>query len=570
MEPSEYKTGLLEMQKGADALWQRLFDMEKQVGASHSILESIEAMAKDIEAFGKSMEPLASQNFVRMRNKNVWFDRRNAALFPRFDAVELPVFDTSRQPVKSFRGLDFEGFCFLPMSQEEFRKSFMAGSGNPYLQSDGGFSHFSPDTYSTVILTKELRGMDSHWCWVNGNDGWYRSGRKVTLVPICRLHKENSPGLDAMEAVHAWLSKGLVPDGMDERQAESYEWLRQLLDSSYLVFEKKQFQLKKASLLRDTILGKFRKRIFGRDFDFAEALRRCKPLPRPKHAALPRKKEPTAAGEEGKLPMNEQNRVPLTAGYLERKGYPGTVYYDGLVLVDTFISASGNYVQGYVASGMYQVANINAAKMTVVLRHKPEARKLFQKNSVYHSAFETFSVPFRHVFVPQEPGAAARAASPAAGAPQVPAEKEPELSVEQAVGELKAEHAALSKRLLSLEQQMKSLRAVRDPAPRVPARNPAEAQGMPGMQRSRGMPGMPGMPRPQGMGMPQGRQGRLPQPPGQGGQPPRPGGQPQPSRPGGQPPTGNRQRPPFPFSAQEPPAQRQEMRPQPPGRKPKP
>ena len=53
MEPSEYKTGLLEMQKGADALWQRLFDMEKQVGASHSILESIEAMAKDIEAFAR-------------------------------------------------------------------------------------------------------------------------------------------------------------------------------------------------------------------------------------------------------------------------------------------------------------------------------------------------------------------------------------------------------------------------------------------------------------------------------------------------------------------------------------
>ena len=159
----EYDGFVLEMQEGGEALDRRISALEKQVTAAHGILESIEEMEKGIRAFLEAVRPLASHHFVKMRNKKVWFDRENAALFPMFEEVTLPVFDTSSQPAESFQGLDFEGFRFTPMSQGEFRKSFMAGSGNPYLRKDGGFSHFSKDTYDTVILTKEVRGKDSHW-----------------------------------------------------------------------------------------------------------------------------------------------------------------------------------------------------------------------------------------------------------------------------------------------------------------------------------------------------------------------------------------------------------------------
>ncbi|MBR4696451.1 MAG: hypothetical protein IKO94_10265 [Selenomonadaceae bacterium] len=468
----EYDGFVLEMQEGGEALDRRISALEKQVTAAHGILESIEEMEKGIRAFLEAVRPLASRHFVKMRNKKVWFDRENAALFPMFEEVTLPVFDTSSQPAESFQGLDFEGFRFTLMSQGEFRKSFMAGSGNPYLRKDGGFSHFSKDTYDTVILTKEVRGKDSHWCWVNGSDGWYRSGRRVTLVPICRLQGQDSPGMSAMQALHAWLSRGWIPADMDDEMTARYKEFLLLWKSSYLVFQEQEFQLKKASLLRDVLWGRFCRRLFGHALNFPAAMEACKLPEAPVAAARPaRRPVPVRNEEEGGQPMDEKRRVPLTLDVLKQGIYPQEVYYDGSAFVDTFISASGNYVKGYVSAGIYRVANVNKGKKTVLLYHKPEFKKIFRKNAVYHSAFETFSVSFSHVFLPEE-GAAE---DPGREEQKGQEEEAAGIDIEAMMGELKEGQASLERRLSVLEQQMKALRTVKDPVASSPPQRP-EAQ----------------------------------------------------------------------------------------------
>ncbi|MBQ7479819.1 MAG: hypothetical protein IJT01_13145 [Selenomonadaceae bacterium] len=464
-----YDAALLGVQKGFASLGKRLFSLEKQVLAAHAMLERVEALSKDALAFLEDIRPLANRHFVKMKNKKVWFDRANAVLFPMFEAVILPVFDTSKQPARSYRGLDFEGFHFVPMTQREFRKSFMANTGNPYLQNTGGFSHFPENVYNTVILTKELRGKESHWCWVNGRDGWYSSGGKIALVPVCRLHEEDSPGMEAMQAVHAWFSKDLVPDGLNAEYTGKYEELLRLWKAGYLVFDGKDILVKKKSFLRDVLFGKFRQSVFGHVFDFAAELESVRPQEIPVPAA--RKKSSGNGGilarrsgkGNGELLMDEKNRVPLTREMLEHAKYPHKVYYDGNLLVDIFVSVSGNYVQGYVAAGIYRVASVNLAGKTILLYHTESAKRLFQRNVAFHSAFETFSVPFHHVFVSRDLQTGSQEKSQGEGTDGKAGPDE--IDWEALAVDLKKGQESLANRLLVLEQQMKELRNIKDPAP---------------------------------------------------------------------------------------------------------
>ena len=100
----------------------------------------------------EELKSVADKTFVMMKNKKVWFDRSNAAIYPKFEQFSLPKFITRGQPSKNY-SLDFEGFNFVAMSVAECQKSFNAGD-NPYRKSDGTFKHFpiSP----TLILTGEF------------------------------------------------------------------------------------------------------------------------------------------------------------------------------------------------------------------------------------------------------------------------------------------------------------------------------------------------------------------------------------------------------------------------------
>lgn len=73
----------------------------------NSLLADIDALAKDIESFFEELKPIAEQRFVMMKNKQVWYDKENAALFPKYESGVLQAFTTRNKPTINYR-LDFE------------------------------------------------------------------------------------------------------------------------------------------------------------------------------------------------------------------------------------------------------------------------------------------------------------------------------------------------------------------------------------------------------------------------------------------------------------------------------
>lgn len=110
----------------------------------NAVLADIDALAKDLSAFFEELKPIADQRFTMMKNKKVWYDRENVAIYPKFEEFELPQFPTNGNATANY-SVEFEGFRFVGINRIECMRSFMIDSGNPYLQDDGNFRCFHAD-----------------------------------------------------------------------------------------------------------------------------------------------------------------------------------------------------------------------------------------------------------------------------------------------------------------------------------------------------------------------------------------------------------------------------------------
>lgn len=232
-----------------------------------------EKIARDLSALKDDIAPVADKTFVMMKNKQVWFDRNNAALFPKFEAGVLQAFNTYHQPTRGY-SLDFEGFIFLPMTSNEFDKSFLIRSGNPYLQSDGYFKHFPSNTNSTFILTEELDGSYSYARCSDGDGVWKCDTDNITLVPIYRLRKKNAAAMSYPESILSWIANGLVPEGLNAKQEKFYQSFIKDYPTieEYITVDDENISFDSDHFKNDVINGAFTKTIFDYNFDIKGTL----------------------------------------------------------------------------------------------------------------------------------------------------------------------------------------------------------------------------------------------------------------------------------------------------------
>ncbi len=234
-------------------------------------------IAKSLATLKDDIAPAADKTFVMMKNKQVWFDRNNAALFPKFESGVLLAFGTNNQPTRGY-SLNFEGFNFVPMTSNEFDKSFLNGKGNPYLQSDGRYINTPSDTYQDRlwILTEEINSdAKSHARSADGGSNYWKDGDKVTIVPICRLRGKNAAAMNYHDAFFEWIKLGLVPEGLKPKHEQLF---KNFIDDYSKIEDYVSFDANKNIIFdgekfkADVLGGRFTEKIFGYDFDIRGTL----------------------------------------------------------------------------------------------------------------------------------------------------------------------------------------------------------------------------------------------------------------------------------------------------------
>ncbi|MBQ3434881.1 MAG: hypothetical protein IJG24_07555, partial [Selenomonadaceae bacterium] len=182
-------------------------------------------IAKSLATLKDDIAPAADKTFVMMKNKQVWFDRNNAALFPKFESGVLPVVRMCNHEAHNYSGLDFEGFHFVTMTQDEFNKSFIQGTGCPYLKSDNYYMYLSSNlTWYNWIAVEEIDGNRSLIRCSTNNYSWESSSNyRAQLIPIHRLRGKNAAAMNYHDAFFTWIQLGLVPEGLKPKKERLFQ-----------------------------------------------------------------------------------------------------------------------------------------------------------------------------------------------------------------------------------------------------------------------------------------------------------------------------------------------------------
>lgn len=235
-----------------------------------SVLHDIDAVAKDIEAVFEELKPIAEQRFVMMKNKQVWYDRENVGIYPKFEANVLEAFDTYNQPAQNYV-LQFEGFEFVPMTEGEFRKSFEINTGNPYLNSENNAFNKLPSGLHgrNECLTEEMRSQQSHICRLGNINSWWCDSDVVVIIPILRFNGKNSHGYNPSQSLCTWLNNALIPEKLTEPQEVRYSEILKLISQNYITVKAESISLDKPSFTSAVLSGEFTDTIFGYDFNLA-------------------------------------------------------------------------------------------------------------------------------------------------------------------------------------------------------------------------------------------------------------------------------------------------------------
>ena len=223
----------------------------------------------------EELRQFKGQNFVMMSNKKVCFDRQNASLFPRFEYCDLPAFSTVNRPLYNYPGFYFEGMRFEAMTPEECLKSFTITSGNPYLNEDGTFKHFTTQIKKSILVEGWTHKKS---CCVNskGEINYWADTDQVTMVPIFRLNGVNSNAMTFGQMIKSWLMCGLIPENLSSSAKKVYRFLLNIFDDIYgyfkrvdvsFQFDEKAFSAAVAN--REIDFQKLLAKGFGEDIKFA-------------------------------------------------------------------------------------------------------------------------------------------------------------------------------------------------------------------------------------------------------------------------------------------------------------
>lgn len=258
--------------------------------------DKIEEIKKQITAVIEACKPIAEKRFVIMENKCVWFDRKHALLYPKFDKVEMPCIRqykdgdpcflsdsvtgwNKKRPIDKCRFF-IDSFEFQVAKFLDVREAFGLAE-NPYYDENNG--HIKFICRDNVNINKAYFACDDSWESRNihyhrtGGDNWGSSTENssnyilLMIVHYIKLNGETKKSFTPEESILAWIQNGLIPEGLSKNIKSDYEvlmtnysvlskYLSIKLDNISKVFHSDQFY-------EDVVSNKMKETVYKYSFD---------------------------------------------------------------------------------------------------------------------------------------------------------------------------------------------------------------------------------------------------------------------------------------------------------------
>lgn len=250
MEMEEAKLGIQKMssvkvpdqpyQVKKAMLWKRSGVILTDIANDHSADENttVLEMLRELNA-------LAAKPYTIMENKRVWYSREKGLLLPSFEKLTDEELEKLRpNPTNDcffnimYTGVIFDDIIFnSSLTRSEANTIFIQKDYAPYLIKSNTFRFENGKTWATRIFGQDSYGRKEQWLLATDGSmrniapltssnmmGFNNVPRYALYVPVHRLSRRTdcfcqSPG----EAAFEWLSNGLIPQGLSEKNKKKYE-----------------------------------------------------------------------------------------------------------------------------------------------------------------------------------------------------------------------------------------------------------------------------------------------------------------------------------------------------------
>ena len=247
---------------------------------------NVDSLVAELKTLKNELAGVCDKRFVLFKNKALWFDRDVAGLFPRWDKVALPLlpYKMNAETANKFRILQQDGLKFSCMTRHEAERTFHEGSGNPYIKN--AYLNARNEKCVKTAVVVELPQGGGYATWYGIDDNYFHSNHHrfsqshlAVYIPIYRLRGKNASSMGYEEALCTWIIMGLLPEGLNEGQAERYMDLVDVCGKleKYIEFrtcrDKTMFLIDGDAFSKDVMEGRFTAPARSRRCDLSAAWR---------------------------------------------------------------------------------------------------------------------------------------------------------------------------------------------------------------------------------------------------------------------------------------------------------
>lgn len=245
------------------------------------IKEHVVGLEDNFSVVLRELKKLADKDYVVMEKPQVWYDRKNVAVWPMaavayWSSVSAQKYNNYTYNA-SIAGVKDDTLKFTIPTYQEVRRTFDINIKNPISESNyDRICYYDGSNYTHLLCLKNgIGGFMPYRKDDFMNFGGYYN---LIAIPIHRFQGPNAAKATFAESVKIWIEHGMIPEGLHAGVKRKYlellqglQDLKNYIDIKNATEKEETLVINYTKLFNDVAIGKI-KSVNGQDFDVAKEI----------------------------------------------------------------------------------------------------------------------------------------------------------------------------------------------------------------------------------------------------------------------------------------------------------